>query len=239
MNAERSYQPDWENCDNWTEYSWEEALKFHDDVAGRYFSMLDRYGDLPDADEIIAAKLGSEALGEFDDADTFSFEVDFGWDSDFDDDDDLDADAEAEDAEAEEPAVPGDLLYFETAGVFKATRQLALGWCNIMSSVLSPEDRFWGMTVLFRMGRILRYLSLGIGDGTYERLNASIAFSKRALAEVNLIIGEIDGMLKRNPRYHTVFGYIREHLLKVEETLVDFLLDCRKRRENGGLKPDH
>lgn len=228
MSAERKYEPDWENSDTWSEYLWEEALKYSDHLAGRYFHMLDRYGDLPDAEALIATKLGRHEFMEMEEGELYTLESPDDWENvedDADDDDDT-------------PIGPGDALYFETSEVYRHARQIALGWCNILASVLGPEDRMWGMKMLYHLGRVLSYLALGIGDGTYDRLSASIAFGKRALSEINYVLGEVMTMAKEKPRYAGVLDYIREHLLKAEKGLVDFLLDCRKRQENSGLKPE-
>jgi hypothetical protein len=231
MSVERQKKrPDWENSDRWTEYSWEEALKYHDDVAGRYFQLMERFGDLPDAEDLIAARLGQDDVLEFDDGDYTTFEGDSGWEDELVDLDDEDDDS---------PIRPGDMMYFETATVYKIARRLSLGWCNIMASVLGPGERFWGMGILFHLGRVLRYVALSIGDGTFDRLNASIAFGKRAHWEINYVIGAINAMSAEKPRYANSLDCIRDHLLKCEQSLVDYLLDCRTRRENGGLKPDH
>ena len=65
MNNERKFTPDWENSYKWEEFEWEEALKYSDNLASRYFKLLDRFGDLPDVDVIIAAKLGEQNFSQF------------------------------------------------------------------------------------------------------------------------------------------------------------------------------
>src|SRR5690606_7984568 len=85
MSAERKYEPDWENSDTWNEYTWEEALKYSDHLAGRYFHMLDRFADLPDAEELIAIKLGRHEFFELEEGELYTFERDDDFDS-FDDD---------------------------------------------------------------------------------------------------------------------------------------------------------
>jgi hypothetical protein len=236
--ADAGPRPDWENSDRWDEREWEQALQYSDDMAARYFRMLDRYGDLPDAEELIAARLGDQQLFEIEEPEFLQEE---GWG--FDDTSEIgEPDAEGEgdsdgdgDGAYDEQMGPGDTLYFETCPVYQKARQVALGWCNILASVLQPEDRFWGMKVLFHMGRILSYLSLSVGDGTYERVTGSISFAKRALAEINTILGELDAKTRETPKYATMFRLIRELVLDNRELVVTHLFECRKRA--GGEFP--
>lgn len=225
MTAPHGKEPDWDNSDNWDEFEWEQALKHSDHVAARYFRMLERFGDLPDAESFIAGSLGEQNFFEFQD-ETYYL-----------DDDDDDDEWQGEDDEGEEGERhigPGDTLYFETCPVYQRARQISLGWCNILASVLKPEDRLWGLTLLFHLGRILSYLSLCIGDGTFDRLSASIAFAKRAIQEANFVLGELDARNQATPKYRSIFKLIRDHLLETHDMLVTLLFDLRKRAANGG-----
>lgn len=231
MQVPRGKEPDWDNSDNWDEYEWEQALKHSDHVAGRYFRMLERFGDLPDAESFIAGSLGEQNFFEFQD-DTYYFD---------DDEDDWQEDAEEsgdDEDDEDERTGPGDTLYFETCPVYQRARQISLGWCNILSSVLKPEDRMWGLDVLFHLGRILSYLSLCIGDGTFDRLSASIAFAKRSIQEVNTILGQIDAKNQATTKYRSIFKLIRDHLLETHDMLVTLLFDLRKRNPAGEDDPD-
>ena len=49
MSDESKPAPNWDQSDHWDEFEWEKALKHSDHLAGRYFRMLERFGDLPDA----------------------------------------------------------------------------------------------------------------------------------------------------------------------------------------------
>ena len=130
------------------------------------------------------------------------------------------------------PPGPGDALYYEGCPVFQRARQISLGWCNILASVLSQSDRAWGMKILLYMGRILSYLSLSIGDGTFERVDASTAFAKRTLHQINLILGELQEKTKTSPEYKSMFKLINDHLLETHDLVITYLNDCRKRK-NG------
>lgn len=239
--------PDWDNSDQWNAFQWEEALKHSDHLAARYFRMLQRFGDLPDAEEVIAATLGQEQFPAADEGDLYTFESDDEWDALDDEDDELDDESGeipppgGDGNEGEMPPRPGEALYFEATNEYRQARQVALGWCNILSSVLHQEDRFWGLTVLFHLGRVLSYLALGIGDGTYDRPAASFAFAKRALSEINLVLGQVNEQCTAQPRYANVLAYIREHLLQLQEAVEDYLVECRRRAalgpDGGGSPP--
>ena len=225
MNKNKNFNPDWENSYKWKEFEWEEALKFSDDLASRYFQLLDRFGDLPDAEDLIAAKLGEHNFSQFElaeyDDDNFG---------DLDDFDEFDKENDLSPGGLE--IEPGDSLYFETCPVYQRARQIALGWCNITASVLDEEDRFWGLVNLFYLGRLLSYLSLAIGDGTFEQLNASVIFTKRALKQINYVLGEVREKEKDKPKYRPIFKFVNRHLLENHDLVVDYLMDCKKRHKN-------
>jgi len=227
MAEEDQGAPDWQGSDNWDERQWEKALKYSDDLAAKYFRLLGRYGDLPDAEEFIATKLGDTGFLDMDEMDPGLAEYE-SWRTD----DGSAAGNEGEGA-AEVRGEPGDSLYYETCPVFDRSRQLALGWCNIYSSVLRPGDRMWGLQVLFCFGRILSYLALSIGDGTFERPTPSIAFVKRALQQLNTILGELDSRSRLTKRYAATMNRIRELLLGIHDLMVTYLADLRKRQAKG------
>lgn len=227
MNNPKNYNPDWENSYKWREFEWEEALKFSDDLAAQYFQLMDKFGDLPDADELIAAELGEHNFSHFDlaDYDDPSF-------NELDDFDEFDKENDLTPSSLD--VEPGDSLYFETCPAYQRARQIALGWCNITASVLDEKDRFWGLIILFYLGRLLSYLSLGIGDGTYEHINASIIFTKRSLHQANVILGELKKKENEKAHYQTIFKFVNRHLLENHDLMVDYLLDCKERKKNSG-----
>lgn len=227
MTKSSENQPNWEDSDSWNEFEWEQALKYSDHLAARYFRMLERFGDLPDGEDFIAAKLGDQNFFELDEYRDYEEGLDEGnWDQL-----DLTKGGMERDAPETESIGPGDSLYFETVPVYQRMRQISLGWCNILASVLTQEDRFWGMKVLFYFGRLLSYLALCIGDGTLERVNGSIAFAKRALHQLNVILGELNEKKEMTPKYTAMFDLISTRLLETHDMIVAHLTDLRKRQE--------
>ncbi len=229
-----NFIPNWEQSDNWEEFEWEEALKYSDHLASRYFRLLERFDDLPDADEVIASNLGDPGLFQSLDIN----ESDYWMDDETDFDDLCNEADEIESLEFVEQLRQGDTYYFETSPVFLRARQISLGWCNILASVLKPDDRFWGLKVLFYLGRLLSYLSLSIGDGTYDQLNGSIIFAKRALQIINLIIGELDLKSVEHNRYIPIFNMVKKHLLEDHDILVDYLIECKNRKHSNDNKAE-
>jgi len=215
--------PDWENSSSWNEFEWEQALKYSDDLASRYFRMLERFGDLPDAEELISARLGDQQL----------FEVEEPFFDEWFEDDAPDFE-EAEEFLLDDRVTPGDSWYFESSPVYRRARLTALGWCNILASVLEEKDRFWGMKVLLSLGRLLSYLALSVSDGRYDRVAGSIAFAKRALQEVNIAYGIIDEFVGANEQYEQMFKLIKKLLLENHDQLVEHLQQCRERLDSEG-----
>lgn len=215
-------QPDWDNSEKWDEFQWEQALKFSDDAAARYFRMLDRFGDLPDAEELIAASLGDYGFFEFEEP----YDEDWASENEFDED---------QEEDENEPIVPGDSIFFEASPLYQRARQISLGWCNIEASVLAQDDRMWGMVLLLHLGRLLSYLALSIGDGTYERADASIAFAKRAMAQINTILGELQAKSQESKKYESMFNLVSERLLETHDMIVTHALECRKNRASDDL----
>jgi hypothetical protein len=225
MKQKKDYSPDWENSESWEEIEWEKALKFSDNLASSYFHMLERFSDLPYAEELIATKLGDQNLIQYED---FFLESEWNFESTEDHIDDELVDS----IDFSEKPEPGDLLFFESSPAYQKARQIALGWCNVIASVLRPDDQFSGIKVLFLMGRLLSYLSLSIADGTFEHINGNISFAKRALNQINSIIGELDKLEKESSRYSTVFTIVRDHLLENHDLVIDYLLGCKKRQKD-------
>ena len=214
-------EPDWDNSHQWNEFEWEQALKNSEESSARFFRLLERFGDMPDAEQLISKSIG-EDLHFRDEDESFLSDLD-DWKND-------DFDIESYSSDEEDPLQPGDGLFYETFPVYQKARMVALGWCNILASELSPEDRFWGLKVLFHLGRVLSYLSLSIGDGTFDRIEGNIAFAKRGLKEINEVLGQLQEKQTENKRYETMCKCIRDLLLELHDLAVAHLLELRKRK---------
>ena len=111
---------------------------------------------------------------------------------------------------------------------FVNLRQAAIGWCNIYAVILPRAQRAYGLQILFYIGRSLANLGYSIDDGIYENPQASIAFSKRSLTQLNRAIGELNRMIDERPRLSKILKTIRQHLLKANEGVQDHLQNCRE-----------
>jgi hypothetical protein len=218
--------------ENWTEFDWEEALRESDEMAERYFRLLQRFSDLPSADDLIARHMGPDFDGAM-------LDMDPGPDSllnDWPDDDNASAwhdhppgqesaEDNGEEAEQEQP------LFYETDPVFIALRQNAVGWCNVYAAILPREARARGLQVLYHLGRSLANLAYSIDDGTYEQPAASIAFGKRSLASLNLALRELDLLIHEHRRLHQLLKTMRKHLIECVDRVVDHIARCRNRQK--------
>mgnify|MGYP006299389325 CR=1 FL=1 len=207
-------EPDWQNSHHWDEFEWEKAFKYSEEMTARYFGLLDRYGDMPDAERFINSELADEGilLPPVDDPVVTDAPP---WDPDVAEPDDRGA--------GPEMAADGDAyLAHERHPTFVRCRQIALGWCNVLASVLDRKDQLWGLTILFRLGRILSYLSMAIHEGIRQREYA-VALAKRTDKQINDILQALDEKLKDNPEYANMFGLIRKHLLEAHDLTVDFM----------------
>jgi hypothetical protein len=221
--------------ESWTEYDWEEALRESDEMAERYFRLLQRFSDLPSADALIARHMGPD----YDDA---MLEMESDPESpanDWPDDDGAGTwHDHAPGQEAGESADEGpeqeQPLFYETDPAFVALRQNAVGWCNVYAAILPREARGRGLQVLYHLGRALANLAYSIDDGTYEQPAASIAFGKRSLASLNLGLRELDLLIHEHRRLHQLLKTMRKHLIECVDRVVDHIARCRNRQKGRG-----
>lgn len=247
---------DRQNPDFWDEFEWEQALRDSDDYARRYFQLLERFSDLPAANELITAYLGRGAGDDdcsFDCdqceerwscdlslANEWNTAADNEWDEEEDGEDDDDEEGGTDFERGDEgPVEPGDTYFYESDNRFKLLRQVALGWCNVYAAILPPESRRIGIKALFHLGRALGNLSYSIGDGLYEHPAASVAFAKRALGHLNAALGAMHQLTSEKARLAPLLGAMRQHVFKSRSAVFDHLQECRRRcREDGGKAED-
>ncbi|MFO7821811.1 MAG: hypothetical protein R6V56_07160 [Lentisphaeria bacterium] len=221
------------------EFEWEQVLEESDAYAARYFQLLQRFSDLPEADALIKKYLAEEFQSDLQETDFDSEDYRNQWDGALHVDGEGDApfdienslDAMFDEAGEDDGPQPGDALFYEIHPAFQLLQHCALGWCNIYSAVLSPEDRKSGLRTLSYLGRALAYVVSGIGDGLFESPAANAAFSKRALSQLNLALGEMHKLEHDKPQYEKLLTAMREHVLKARSTVFDHLEHCRGRAD--------
>ncbi len=235
--------------EEWNEFDWERELRSSDEYAQRYFQLLERFNDLPGADELISSFLGAEV------DDVFGCEYDCeecehrwecsdnifeGLDDSFEEQQymsGLEEEMEEGDESVEGLSENGgsiefdEELFFERDPRFESLRRVSHGWCNLYAAVLPPKARHDGLKVLFHLGRGMGNLSCGLGEEGQEFSAASIAFTKRALAHINLSLGLMRRLMQGHPRLAPLLGALRRHLLNARGGIFDHLQKCRG--ENG------
>ncbi len=222
--------------ENWTEFDWEEALRESDAMAERYFRLLQRFSDLPNADELIARHMGPDFDGSMLDMGRDAGASAGAWPEDDaagawhdgSDDEELDENLGEEETGPEQP------LFYEKDPVFVALRQNAVGWCNIYAAILPREARGRGLQILYHLGRALANLAYSIDDGTYEQPAASVAFAKRSLASLNLALRELDLLIHEHRRLQQLLKTMRKHLIDCVDRVVDHIARCRNRLRGRG-----
>jgi len=228
-------------------------LRESDAYASRYFTLLKRFCDLPGGNELIAQHMGTEFEDLLPECEYDCESCEHRWECDFatppewscDDCQDCPdweecqgswaANEEPGDEFAGAPQEDEDAqpLFYETDPVFRTLRQAAIGWCNIYAAILPPESRPLGLKILFYIGRALANLAYSIDDGSYAKPPASIAFAKRALAQLNHAIGQLNQLMNEKTRLRRVLETIRTHLLQGREGLLDHLQRCRREAAAG------
>ncbi|MCH2175321.1 MAG: hypothetical protein MK193_06295 [Lentisphaeria bacterium] len=225
--TDQSDEPNWDNAEEWDEFEWEKTFKYSEHLSASYFELLNKFGDLPGADDYITQKLGDRFPPAMEDSEVFQ-NIEVGGDAFSLEDGDV-----WEDGDDEGLGVyPGHPLFYESTPVFIRARQLALGWSNVLASVIQPHDKMWGLEIQLYLGRIMTYSSLCIGDGTYQRPNSSIAFCKRILYQINMVIGKIDEKKGESANYNSMFKKILQLLLETHDLTVGLLQELRNHDSN-------
>lgn len=226
------------------EFEWEATLKKSDAYAARYFQLLRRFSDLPEADALIATRLRDEFREGVTYCDLNCENCPHQWTCEYADQnepdaqsfvDDLTLDNEADQAPGDDgfEAWPGDALFYETHPAFQLLQHCALGWCNIYAAVMSPEDRQSGLRVLFHLGRALSHMAASVGNGLDVTPAAATAFAKRGLAQINCALGEIHAFERNKPQFRKLLSGMREHVLKARSAMFDHLESCRSKDETN------
>lgn len=240
-----------QNSESWSEFDWERILRESDNYARRYFQLLERFGDLPAAGELINSYLEPHLEGEGCDfdcnqcGDRWNCDISMAneWktdaDLDFEDEESLWEESEWEVEESKDnsgsysSSEPGDPFFYESDLRFKTLRQVVLGWCNVYAAILPPASRTAGLRILFHLGRALGNLSYSIGDGLYDRPAASTAFAKRSLAHLNTALGMLNRLFEDKSSLAPLLGAIKKHIMEGRTMVFDHLRECRNRNDKA------
>ena len=205
-------QPDWSKSSQWNEFEWELAMRSSDDFACRYFNLLDQYGDFPGAENYIQAKL-DDKLPDYPEDDFMEYEIE-----------DFFEQSEGNEAPNEDsPIFSG--IYYETQRSYRVLRQVSIGWCNIFATHLTPEKYLLGTHILYHLGRATAHLASSLADGKYtESLAVHIASGKRAMKQLNEVLGLIAHLPQTVPSDREIRDALHKHLCEVQQEISDHLV---------------
>lgn len=203
---------DWTSRDNWNEYDWEMMMRRVDSFAEDYFLLVDRYGELPNSEGIILNKL--EETGKLQPAEQEEMLIDYEL-------------VDSEDYEFNEDDFDEAGFFVESNPVYNLLQQVSLGWCNIFATFLAPEHRLIGVRILYSLGRAMAHLAGSLTEFDYEKPSCNIASAKRALAQINTALGDLETLSKLKPYYKKLTSTVKQHLREIQGKIVDHLTTLR------------
>ncbi|MDD7985432.1 hypothetical protein PQO01_10770 [Lentisphaera marina] len=192
--------------DQWDEYDWEHVMRQSDLYAHKYMELFSDFGEVSGADEHIMEQLQEFQLPGMDE-DDFDFEI------------------ESEPFDPIEMNTPA--YFYERDKSYLLLRQVSIGWCNIFSTLLTEEDRPYGVKIIFHLGRALAYYQGSLADGQYDLPASFISAGKRALKNLNAALGLIEDLGRVHKRYLTITVAMMGHLRQVHDAIVDHLTKLR------------
>lgn len=233
------------SSEEWNEFEWEQALRESDQYAFRYVRLLQRFNDLPGANDLIAEHMSRESNDVLPTCDfdcdncekrwTCEFAMPHDWMMgeipDFSDPDD-DVRENPFGGSDEEIDAEGGLAY-EKDGTFALLRRTTLGWSNVYAAVLTPDQRPVALRALYHLGRALGSLAYTLEEADDERAATGVAFLKRALQHLNAALGHLAELGQETGRQKRLIGTIRGYLLTVREGLLNHLQKYRSALNNS------
>lgn len=211
--------------DIWDEYKWEEFMREADKRTDIYMSLLEEYGDMPDADSIIAKKMGWAHLSDNDD------EL-----SDLRDDwtDSLSSDDEGEAWKKGTPYDSIDTFDFEKLPVYQKAFDFSLAVFDLRKNELKNTknealDRLiWNATIPSSK------IAGGFGMGfEMESLGGNIANCKRGLTAANNILDAIYELHKKELLPEDTYRHLQEKAKEVRDELAIWIVELRERFRRG------
>ena len=203
----------------WDEYDWERFLQQQDLKAERYLELLDRYGDHPERDEIVAKEMGWMGLDE-DEAQAWLQEMEDEFLGEMDMDELLDGMDEA----------------LEVHPLYKLCFELSV-W---LDDVLEEKgDDFATHPIVVQLSDQMcvlgAKLAAALSDVETEELGMTIAYLKRALRASTLALDCVISLRRENVLGRVRCLYLREHLFEIRDGIVAMMGSVRAewRRRQG------
>jgi len=171
----------------------DELLRMNDQFAARYFSLLERFGDLPACDELIMTQLKKEFPAEFlESLSDYQDKVDLEPPDDL-DQSNLQDGRSWESPESEEaPPEMALMRQLDARGrkIAAFIYQCVFDWCNIMAILIPQESAVPGTRIQFFLCRTLGNLHACMESLASHELASASAYCKRVLrfAEISLLL---------------------------------------------------
>ncbi len=220
----------------------DELLQLNDQFAARYFSLLDRFGDLPACDELIMTQLKKEFPAEFLESLTdYQDKIELELPEDFEGGNLRDSQInEAIDSGGELPPEMELMKQLDLRGrkIAAFIYQSALDWCNILAILIPPENILLGTRIQFFLSRTLGNLNACMESLISHELATAAAYCKRVLrfAEISLLL--LQQFEKKCPAQIVDLMKIRnQQLTSLLQDIRAQLRDCQalQRMEGGFL----
>ena len=180
----------------------EDALRMNDRFSSRYFSLLERFADLPACDELIMAQLKNEFSPEF----IASLE---SWDEKpiMENPDDFDEkmlkDFNPWDEQKPDELPPGmkllrqlDMRGRKIAG---ALYQSVFDWCNIQVILLPTDHGSDSMRVLFFLGRAMGIFKASIDALSSHEIHSTVVLCRRVILYLEQVTSLLSNLAQKGP----------------------------------------
>ncbi|MFQ3577613.1 MAG: hypothetical protein SNJ52_01195 [Verrucomicrobiia bacterium] len=220
----------------WDEYDWERFLKDQERRAEQYMELVERLGDAPDRDEQIAKEMGwaSAERGDEDDEDEDNYLVsgkDFGahdhegeqWDlEEIEECDDDPLYLEMEQADEEET-----IDDFQEHPLYREAFDLAIWIDQLLDSEQTGLENPAAIDLCTQAAIASSKLAAGLCGEESEELGMSIAYLKRALHALNLLLMAADQLAKAGKIPRQARDSIRSRAFSVRDGIVQMIGNLR------------
>jgi len=180
----------------------EDTLRLNDRFSARYFTLLERFADLPACEELIMAQLKNEFPAEF----LASLEA---WDEkpvmdnpeDFDDKALKDSNPWDEQKSGDLPPEMKLLRQLDLRGrkIAAALFQGVFDWCNIQVILLPSEHGSNSVRVLFFLSRSMGCFNASMDALSSHEIHSTVVLCKRVVTYLNQVIALLSTVAREGP----------------------------------------
>ena len=202
------------NYEGRNEFEWEAAFKKGDKLAHSYFELLTQYGDYPENRSIIESTIDQKYnnLEEFLESDLILAEEEQSFAEQF--------------SEPSEIEIEEEIKAFETSPIYNRLKVTSLGWCNVLTLLLTAENKEYGLKVLYYLGRALATTICAMSSDAEK--SGIIAFRKRTLSYLNTCTGLIQKIILNTPNHKNILETVISQVTMIHELTADQLFGDKK-----------